>query len=139
MEEATVRALPRVKYGNREYFVDERLREFRSVSHPPEAIEFVPDATDVSPWLLDDATDSGKRETTNPRLLDRGRCKGSSRRTPARSGAEPGPPARRRHNPLRDRLLRSWPGVRPGPRIAGENRSRHIFGWLDCREAVLLE
>jgi hypothetical protein len=42
MEEAGVRALPRVKYGNREYFVDERLCQFRSVSYPPEHIEFVP-------------------------------------------------------------------------------------------------
>jgi hypothetical protein len=42
MEEAGIRALPRVKYGNREYFVDERLGEFRSVSYPPQTIEFVP-------------------------------------------------------------------------------------------------
>lgn len=42
MEQQTPRALPKVKYGNREYVVDERLREFRSVSHPPETIEFVP-------------------------------------------------------------------------------------------------
>ena len=34
--------MPRVRYGNREYFVDERLREFRSASYPPESIEFVP-------------------------------------------------------------------------------------------------
>lgn len=42
MGETTVRALPRIRYGDCEYFVDERLREFRSVSYPPEAIEFVP-------------------------------------------------------------------------------------------------
>ena len=42
VEEAGVRALPRVRYGNREYFVDERLREFRSVSYLPQTIEFVP-------------------------------------------------------------------------------------------------
>ena len=42
MEPSMPRALPRVRYGNREYFVDERLREFRSVSYPPESIEFVP-------------------------------------------------------------------------------------------------
>ena len=47
MKEATVRAralraLPRVRYGNREYSVDARLREFRSMSYPPETIEFVP-------------------------------------------------------------------------------------------------
>lgn len=42
MEQPGVRALPRVKYGNREYFVDERLCQFRSVSYPPQAIEFVP-------------------------------------------------------------------------------------------------
>ncbi len=34
--------MPRVKYGNREYFTDERLREFRSVSYPPQTVEFVP-------------------------------------------------------------------------------------------------
>ena len=34
--------MPRVRYGNREYFVDERLWEFRSVSFPSQAIEFVP-------------------------------------------------------------------------------------------------
>jgi hypothetical protein len=42
MEEATVRTLPRRKYGNREYFVDERLGEFRSVSYPPQTVKFVP-------------------------------------------------------------------------------------------------
>jgi hypothetical protein len=42
MDGAGVRALPRVRYGNREYFVDERLQEFRSVSYAPQTIEFVP-------------------------------------------------------------------------------------------------
>ncbi len=42
METATVRALPSVRYDGREWFVDHRLREFRSVSYPPESIEFVP-------------------------------------------------------------------------------------------------
>lgn len=42
MESSMPRALPRVRYGKREYFVDERLGEFRSISYPPQAIEFVP-------------------------------------------------------------------------------------------------
>jgi hypothetical protein len=42
MESSMPRALPRVRYGKREYLVDERLQEFRSVSYPPQSIEFVP-------------------------------------------------------------------------------------------------
>lgn len=42
MRETTVRALPRIRYRNREYYLDIRLREFRSISYPPETIDFVP-------------------------------------------------------------------------------------------------
>ena len=41
MNEAT-RALPRVTYDRREYFVNARWREFSSVCCPPETTEFVP-------------------------------------------------------------------------------------------------
>jgi hypothetical protein len=37
-----IRQLPRIIYKGKEYFIDERLNEFRSNAKPFELIEFVP-------------------------------------------------------------------------------------------------
>jgi hypothetical protein len=51
MDKGTVRELPRMKYGKREYFIDGRLQQFRSASYPPHAIEFVPFDSEKGGWM----------------------------------------------------------------------------------------